>query len=96
MRVEKNDDGSAWIFETVRNLAAHYYAGRRLYLAGQEFRWSEHDDGHPLVASAEDFFGETELDFAEEYLLLHGDDGGIVSRSRSRHPRRRNARRKGI
>lgn len=74
MEIEKGEDGTAWIRETVENLAGHYREGRRLYRVNSDFEWRAPDDSLELVALAQDFFGENELDFASEYLLLHGKD----------------------
>lgn len=75
MKVETSDeDSSVWIKIRVNDLVSYHTQDLALYRVDEQFVWRAKTEDFELVASVEDFFGESELDFAEEYLLLHGND----------------------
>ena len=73
MQVELTE-GSGWIRMRVKDLASKHYKGLQLFRVDGDFRWLPGDSSGEPIATVADFFGETEIDFAEEYLLLHGND----------------------
>ncbi|BBM87702.1 hypothetical protein [Candidatus Uabimicrobium amorphum] len=76
MKIKQHDGW--WEFsEKEKILAQYHYQQKHLYKVVDSFVWACEKDvsgGAQLVTSVADIYAEESLDFAEEYLLLHGED----------------------
>lgn len=69
----ETENGQTTFQFTVGELAQHHWSGNKLFRTEDGFEWRQ-GGADEAVATVEEIFGEKEIEFAEEYLLLHFND----------------------
>lgn len=76
MKIKQHDGW--WEFtEKEKQLAQYHYQQKHLYKVADSFVWLCEENipcGAQFITSVTEIYGEESLDFAQEYLLLHGED----------------------
>ena len=76
MKIKQHDGW--WEFtEKEKRLAQYHYQQKHLYKVADSFVWlceKNVPGGAQFITSVEEIYAEESLDFAQEYLLLHGED----------------------
>ncbi|WP_372371114.1 hypothetical protein [Candidatus Uabimicrobium sp. HlEnr_7] len=76
MKIKQYDNW--WEFsEKQKVLAKYYYQNKNLYKINGHFEWLKEAQvpmNVVFITSVAEIYGEEQLDFADEYLLLHGEE----------------------